>query len=64
MSGAREEEIEHLLAQLRDQVARLRRLERAARDESELGTTRRTIEELHWRLARLAGNSPAHSTAA
>jgi hypothetical protein len=50
------EEIQHLLAQLRQQVAQLRRLERASRDESDLQTSRQRIAELHWRLARLAGN--------
>ena len=50
------EEIEQLLGQLRRQVAQLRRLERTSRDESDLQTSRQTIAELHWRLARLAGN--------
>jgi hypothetical protein len=50
------EEIEQLLAQLRQQVAQLRRLERASRDESDLQTSRQRIAELHWRLSRLAGN--------
>ncbi len=50
------EEIERLLGQLRRQVAQLRRLERTSRDESDLQTSRQTIAELHWRLARLAGN--------
>jgi hypothetical protein len=56
---SKEEEIGRLLAQLRRQVAQLHRLEQASRAESELRTSRQTIEELHWRLARLAGN---HST--
>jgi hypothetical protein len=61
----REEEIERLLAQLRRQVAQLRRLERASRDESDLRTSRQTIAELHWRLARLVGNhsDDGHSVA-
>jgi hypothetical protein len=50
------DEIEQLLAQLRRQVAQLRRLERASRDEGDLQISRQTIAELHWRLARLAGN--------
>jgi hypothetical protein len=50
------EEIEQLLGQLRRQVAQLRRLERTARDESDLQTRRQAIAELHWRLARLVGN--------
>jgi hypothetical protein len=52
----KKQEIEQLLAQLRQQVAQLRRLERTSRDESDLQTRRQTIAELHWRLARLAGN--------
>jgi hypothetical protein len=52
----KKEEIEQLLTQLRQEVAQLRRLERTSRDESDLQTSRQTIAELHWRLARLAGN--------
>ena len=52
----KKEEIEQLLGQLRRQVAQLRRLERTSSDESDLQTSRQTIAELHWRLARLAGN--------
>jgi hypothetical protein len=52
----KEEEIEWVLAQLRRQVAQLHRLERASRDESDLLTSRQTIAELHWRLARLVAN--------
>jgi hypothetical protein len=52
----KEEEIEQLLARLRHQVAWLHRLEHASRHESDLRTSRRTIEELHWRLARLVAN--------
>ena len=52
----KKEEIEQILGQLRRQVAQLRRLERTSRDESDLQTSRQTIAELHWRLARLAGN--------
>jgi hypothetical protein len=52
----KKEEIEQLLAQLRQQVAQLRRLERMPGDESDLQTRRQTIAKLHWRLARLAGN--------
>ena len=51
-----EREIERLLAQLRRQVAQLRRLERASGDESGLRTSRQTVAELRWRLARVAGN--------
>jgi hypothetical protein len=53
-----EREIERLLAQLRRQVAQLRRLERASGDESGLRTSRQTIAELRWRLARLVANYP------
>jgi hypothetical protein len=52
----KKEEIEQLLAQLRRQVAQLRRLERTAGDESDLQTSRQAIAELRWRLARLVGN--------
>ena len=52
----KKEEIEQLLGQLRRQVAQLRRLERTSSDESDLQTSRQTIAELHWRLARVAGN--------
>ena len=52
----KKEEIEQLLGQLRRQVAQLRQLERTSRDESDLQISRQTIAELHWRLARLAGN--------
>jgi hypothetical protein len=52
----KEEEIVRVLAQLRRQVAQLHRLERASRDESDLLTSRQTIAELHWRLARLVAN--------
>jgi hypothetical protein len=61
----KEEEIDRLLAELRRQVAQLHRLERAARDESDLHTSRQTIAELHWRLARVVGNpaGDGHSAA-
>jgi hypothetical protein len=52
----KEEEIEWVFAQLRRQVAQLHRLERASRDESDLLTSRQTIAELRWRLARLVAN--------
>jgi hypothetical protein len=52
----KKEEIEQLLAQLRRQVAQLRRLERTAGDEGDLQTSRQAIAELRWRLARLVGN--------
>ena len=52
----RKEEIEQLLARLREQVAQQRRLERTSHDESDLQTSRQTIAELRWRLARVAGN--------
>ena len=52
----RKEEIEQLLVRLREQVAQQRRLERTSHDESDLQTSRQTIAELHWRLARVAGN--------
>jgi hypothetical protein len=54
--GHKEEEIEWLLAQLRRQVTRLHQLERASGDEGDLDTSRQTIAELRWRLARLAGD--------
>jgi hypothetical protein len=54
--GHKEEEIEWLLAQLRRQVTRLHQLERASGDEGDLETSRQTIAELQWRLARLAGD--------
>ena len=54
--GQKEEEIEWLLAQLRRQVTQLHELERASGDESDLRASRRTIAELRWRLARLAGD--------
>jgi hypothetical protein len=54
--GHKEEEIEWLLAQLRRQVTRLHQLERASGDESDLDTSRQTITDLRWRLARLAGD--------
>jgi hypothetical protein len=62
----KEEEIERLLVQLRDEVAQLRRLERASRDGSDLHTSRHAIAALHWRLARIVGNSAGggHSVAA
>ena len=49
----KEEEIERLLVQLRDQVAQLRRLEHASRDGCDLHTCRHAIAALHWRLARV-----------
>ena len=52
----KEEEIEWVLALLRRQVAQLHRLEWASRDESDLRSSRQTIAELHWRLARLVAN--------
>jgi hypothetical protein len=54
----KEEEIEWLLAELRRRVAQLHRFERASDSESDLRTSRQTIAELHWRLARLAGDIP------
>ena len=54
--GHKEEEIEWLLAQLRRQVTRLHQLERTSGDESDLDTSRQTIADLQWRLARLAGD--------
>jgi hypothetical protein len=61
----KEEAIERLLAQLRRQVAQLHRLERVTGSESDLRTSRETIAELHWRLARLAGDhsDDGHSVA-
>jgi hypothetical protein len=53
----KEEEIERLLVQLRDQVAQLRRLEHASRDGCDLHASRHAIAALHWRLARIVGNS-------
>ncbi|HEY8778001.1 MAG TPA: hypothetical protein VIM33_16185 [Gaiellaceae bacterium] len=56
-SQRREEaEIERLLTQLRRQVAQLRRLELAPRDGSDLTTSRQTVAELRWQLARLVAN--------
>jgi hypothetical protein len=52
----KQEEIERLLVQLRDQVAQLRRLEQASRDGTDLHTSRHAIAALHWRLARIVGN--------
>jgi len=62
----KEEEIERLLVQLRDQVAQLHRLEHASRDGSDLHTSTHAIAALHWRLARIVGNSAGggHSVAA
>ena len=62
----KEEEIERLLVQLRDQVAQLRPLEHASRDGSDPHTSRPAIAALHWRLARIVGNSAGggHSVAA
>jgi hypothetical protein len=54
--GTKEKEIEWLLAVLRRQVTRLHQLERSSGDENDLHTSRRTIAELQWRLARLAGD--------
>jgi len=48
--------IERLLTQLRRQVAQLRRLELAPRDGSDLTTSRQTVAELRWQLARLVAN--------
>jgi hypothetical protein len=56
-----DEEIDRLLAELRGQVARLQRLERASGDERELEYSRQTIAELRGRLADVVG---AHSAAA
>ena len=52
----KEEEIERLLVQLRDQVAQLRRLEHASRDGCDLHASRHAIAALHWRLARVVGS--------
>jgi hypothetical protein len=62
---SKEEKIERLLAQLRRQVAQQHRLERSPHDENDLRTSRETIAELHWRLARLAGDhsDDGHSVA-
>jgi len=56
-----DEEIDRLLAELRGQVARLQRLERASGDERELESSRKKIAELRGRLADVVG---AHSAAA
>jgi len=53
----KEEEIERLLVQLRDQVAQLRRLEHSSRDGSDLHPSRHAIAALHWRLARIVSSS-------
>jgi hypothetical protein len=62
----REEEIERLLEQLRDQVAQLHRLEQASRDRSDLHARRQAIAALHWRLASIVCNcsDDGHSVAA
>jgi hypothetical protein len=62
--GHEEEEIERLLAQLRRQVAQLHRLERASPDTGDLDAKRRTIADLHWRLARVAGDHSRRSLVA
>jgi hypothetical protein len=62
--GRKGEEIERLLAELRSEVAQLHRLERISPDESDLDTSRQTIAELHWRLARLAGDHSQRSLVA
>jgi hypothetical protein len=54
----KEEEIERLLVQLRDQVAQLRGLEQASRDGSDLHASRHAIAALHWRLARASSVTP------
>jgi hypothetical protein len=56
-----DDEIDRLLAELRGQVARLHRLERASGHERELESNRQTIAELRGRLADVVG---AHSAAA
>jgi len=54
----KEEEIDRLLVQLRDEVAQLqRRLEHSSRDGSDLHTSRHAIAALHWRLARIVSSS-------
>jgi hypothetical protein len=50
-----DDEIDRLLAELRGQVARLHRLERASGDERELESSRQTIAELRGRLADVVG---------
>ncbi len=50
-----DDEIDRLLAELRGQVARLHRLERASGDERELESSRQTIAELRDRLADVVG---------
>jgi hypothetical protein len=59
-----DEEIERLLERLRREVAQLHRLERVSHDDSDLRTSRQTIGELHWRLARLAGDHARRSPVA
>lgn len=54
--GRKEDEIDWLLAELRREVRQLHQLERAPGDESDLHISRQKIAELHWRLARLAGD--------
>jgi hypothetical protein len=50
-----DDQIDRLLAQLRAQVARLHRLERASGDERELESSRQAIAELRGRLAHVVG---------
>jgi hypothetical protein len=50
-----DDEIDRLLAELRRQVARLHRLERASGYEHELESSRQTIAELRGRLADVVG---------
>jgi hypothetical protein len=51
----KDDEIDRLLAELRGQVARLHRLERASGDERELESSRQTIAELRGLLADVVG---------
>lgn len=50
-----DDEIDRLLAELREQVARLHRLERASSDERELESSRKRIAELRGWLAHVVG---------
>jgi len=56
----RDVEVERLLAQLRRQVAHLHRLEQTPADGRDVTTSRRTIAELRWRLARLVADHSDH----
>jgi hypothetical protein len=51
-------QVDRLLERIRTRVARLRRLEQAGADRSELQKLRREITRLQWQLARLISGRP------